>query len=44
MGHEAGPWRASFVPTDWVVRVFGKSILVDRPSARLYVQTMPLSG
>ena len=46
--HVTGPWSgsigASFVPTDWWVRVFGPSCIVYIPSDRLYIQTIPLSG
>ena len=33
-----------FVSEDWRVRVFWSSGIVDRPSKRLYVLTIPLSG
>ena len=34
----------SMVLVDWQVRVFGPSILVDRPSDHLYVRTITMSG
>ena len=43
-----GPWRgslgASFVSADWKVRVFWLSGLIDRPSDRMYVLTIPMCG
>ena len=43
-----GPWSgylgASFVSANWGVRVFWSSGLVDRPSDRIYVRTITLSG
>ena len=43
-----GPWRgslgASIESADWRVRVFWSYGLVDRPSDRLYVHTIPMSG
>ena len=43
-----GPWRGSLgeslVLADSWVRMFWSSGLVDRPSDRLYVRTIPLSG
>ena len=35
---------ASFVLVDWQVMLFWLFGLVDRPSDRLYVRTIPLSG
>ena len=35
---------ASFVSTDWRVRVFWSSVLVDRPSEYLCVRNIPLYG
>ena len=34
----------SFILSDWRVRVFWSSGIVDIPSDRLYVRTIPLSG
>ena len=43
-----GPWigylGASFVSSDWQVRVFWLSGLIDGPSDRLYVRTITLLG
>ena len=43
-----GLWRgslgASFVSTDSWLRIFWLSVVVDRPSDRLYVHTIPLYG
>ena len=39
-----GSLGASFVPADWRVRVFESSGLKDRPSDRLSIRTIPLSG
>ena len=41
---EGGSLWALFVASDWRVRVFVMSVLVDRPSGHLYVHTTPLSG
>ena len=35
---------ASFVATDWRVRVFGPPGLLDRLSDRMYVHNIPISG
>ena len=47
-GLATGMWRgslgASFASTDWQVRVFWLSSIVDRPSDCLYVRTITLSG
>ena len=43
-----GPWMGSlgalFVSEDWRLRLFWLYGLVDRPSERLYVRNIPLSG
>ena len=39
-----GSHGASFVLADWRVGVFWSSGYVDRPSERLYVRIIPLSG
>ena len=36
--------NASFVPADWRVRMFKTSVIVDRPSDRLSIWTIPLHG
>ena len=46
--HVMGPWSWSqgvlLAPSDWQVRVFRTSGLVDRQSDRLYIRNIPLSG
>ena len=44
MGLLIGSLRASLLMTYCQVRVFGSSGLVDIPSERLYVRTIPIYG
>ena len=44
MGPRRGYLGASFILEDWRVRVIWSSGLVDRPSKRMYVHTITLSG
>ena len=44
MGTRSGSLGALFVLADWQLRVFWSFGLIDRPSDRLYVRTIPLSG
>ena len=43
-GTLSGSLGGFLVLEDWQVRVFGKSGIVDRPSDRLYVRTIPQYG
>ena len=43
-GPSRGSLGASFLLADWQVRVFWPSGFVERPSERLYVRNIPLSG
>ena len=43
-GREGGSLGASFILADWRVRVFWLSGIIDRPSDRLHVHTIPMSG
>ena len=44
MGSWSGSQGALAVPSDWQVRVFWMSGLIDRQSDRLYISTIPLYG
>ena len=47
--HVLGPWiwgflGMSFIAVDWLVRVFGSSGILGRPSECLYIRTIPIYG